>query len=251
MNHVTITASICKGIATLPDGSTVDLNSVQAALNEAFSETGESQYQEASDLVAKLTGQEQTARGFVASAGDDPEAMEPRWSDEHCTQAQQEGWDIFDTHGSDSGPWQLQRLDDASEFPGAKQLASDAEAWRLVFEGHAPHHVSAREFIRVHNPMEYEWALREYHPLRGLNAKGFFRKPAGYTIGGFTVGHAAKMSGNPNEATIVDVHNEDRLTVLLEFEEPQPVDVPEGATCRRISVPYTRVTSTWRKDLAV
>lgn len=249
MNYQLQTVTIQCGIATLPDGRTVSLNDVQVALNAAFAATGERMYMRASDQVAILTGQEHTARGFVATLSTDPESIEPAWSHAHSTAAQMEGWDIFDTFGSDMGPWQLLHLDDTSDIQGGTKLEDDAEAWRLVLTGSSPHHASAREFIRVHNPIEYEWALREYHPLRDLNAKAFLGQPAGFTMGGFTVGHAAKMNGNSNEAMIVDViGDESPLCVVLEYPEPQPVDCPQGGMSTRFQVPATKVSSTWCKS---
>ena len=85
----------------------------------------------------------------------DPANMSPAWSNEHCEAAQREGWDIFDTHGSDGGPWQIQRFDDASEVPGAPQLKDDESAWRIVIQGTAAHHEAARQFIRTHSPQEW------------------------------------------------------------------------------------------------
>lgn len=92
-----------------------------------------------------------------------PANMNPPWSNEHCEAAQREGWDIFDTHGSDCGPWQLQRFDDASEVPGAPQLEDDKTAWRIVIQGTAAHHEAARQFIRTHSPKE--WAALNQREL--------------------------------------------------------------------------------------
>ena len=89
-----------------------------------------------------------------------PANMNPAWSNEHCEAAQREGWDIFDTRGSYSGPWQIQRFDDASEVPGAPQLQDDEAAWRIVIQGTAAHHGAARQFIQAHNPKEWT-ALNE------------------------------------------------------------------------------------------
>lgn len=57
--------------------------------------------------------------------------------------------------GSENGDWQLQRLDCASDVPGAPQLESDAEAWLLVKEGTLPHHAAALAFLKAHNPAEH------------------------------------------------------------------------------------------------
>lgn len=95
----------------------------------------------------------------------DPANMSPAWSNEHCEAAQREGWDIFDTHGSDGGPWQIQRFDDASEVPGAPQLKDDESAWRIVIQGTAAHHEAARQFIRTHSPQE--WASMNQREVQG------------------------------------------------------------------------------------
>jgi len=68
------------------------------------------------------------------------------------TQAQSEGWGIFETDGSSSGPYQLQRMDDEEVFE------DDDAAARFVQQrasyGHH-YHASALEFLREHNPIEY------------------------------------------------------------------------------------------------
>lgn len=66
-------------------------------------------------------------------------------------QAFREGWSIFECGGSDSGPFQLQRVDDLEVFP------SDDEAWTYVInkarEGSA-YHKGALDYLREHNPTE-------------------------------------------------------------------------------------------------
>lgn len=249
MNHEVRKVSITQGIATMEDGTAVNLNAVQTALNAAFSDTGDDDYRKAADDIAKLTSQEQTARGFVSMNSPDPESLTPNWSQAHCEAAQKEGWDIFDTYGSDCGPWQLQRLDNVDDGTGSTQLSTDNQAWSLVLEGSLPHHQAARDFIRVHNPMEYDWALRQLHPLRGMNATHKLNEPAGYSVGGFVVGHSAKMNGFSQEATIIDLLDDGpRLKVLLEFDEPQPAVGVEGEVHTRFfEVPFTAISSTWRK----
>ncbi|SFF32399.1 hypothetical protein [Paracidovorax wautersii] len=81
--------------------------------------------------------------------------MSPAWSDEHREAANREGWDIWDTSGSECGPWQIQRFDEAHENPGA-QLDSDDDALRIVVSGSAPHHEAARQFIKAHSTQEWE-----------------------------------------------------------------------------------------------
>lgn len=68
-------------------------------------------------------------------------------------QANSEGWCISKTHGSDYGPFQLQRLDEKATF------TLDDDAWdfvaRKATEGSA-YHVGAIEYLRVHSRIEYD-----------------------------------------------------------------------------------------------
>lgn len=94
-------------------------------------------------------------KSTAMTAMPDPAKLVPAWSNEHCSAAQKEGWDIFDCGDSVHGPWQLQRIDDASDIEGGVQLKSDAEAWALVMNGSLPHHQAAKAFIKEHNPREW------------------------------------------------------------------------------------------------
>lgn len=68
------------------------------------------------------------------------------------TQALSEGWAISDCGNHPSGPWQLQRLDEAAIF------CADADAWihvgRQAAQG-SEYHKSALRFIREHSPREF------------------------------------------------------------------------------------------------
>lgn len=55
--------SIQGGLATLEDGTTVDLLKIQAACNYAFQETGEMEFGTAADEMSKLTGKWQGPHG--------------------------------------------------------------------------------------------------------------------------------------------------------------------------------------------
>lgn len=88
----------------------------------------------------------------------DTTRMSPAWSNEHRAAANNEGWDIWDTSGSESEPWQIQRFDESHENPGV-QLDSDDDALRLVVNGSAPHHEAARLFIKAHSTQE--WSVLE------------------------------------------------------------------------------------------
>ncbi len=72
-----------------------------------------------------------------------------------------EGWGIFTCTGSENGPYQLQRLDEAGVFE------SDPQAWayvaRRAAEGSA-YHQSAIEFLIAHNLQE-ALAIRRYMRL--------------------------------------------------------------------------------------
>ena len=86
----------------------------------------------------------------------DTAVMFPAWMPAHSVAALKEGWEIFECSGSSYGPWQIQRLDDASDCPGSVQLDSDDDAWRLVLSGGQVHHRAALDFIKAHNAIEYE-----------------------------------------------------------------------------------------------
>lgn len=94
------------------------------------------------------------------SAGDrDINSMSPAWTDEHRAAANLEGWDIWETKGSECGPWQIQRIDEVHEPLGA-QLESDDDALRIVFNGVGVHHEAARQFIKAHNKQEWDALTR-------------------------------------------------------------------------------------------
>lgn len=79
-----------------------------------------------------------------------------------------------------------------------------------------------------------------------MTKKSIWRFRAGDTLGGFTVGHRAKMRGNTNTAYIVGLREEAGVVrVLLDFEHAQPVDAPEGATSCRFDLDYRNISSTW------
>jgi hypothetical protein len=82
------------------------------------------------------------------------------WPSVHSDKAVREGWDIWDSEGSDNGHWQVQRIDDPSAFVEATgfappKLVSDDDAFRIVANSNQPHHIAAREFLKTHNPKEY------------------------------------------------------------------------------------------------
>lgn len=101
----------------------------------------------------------QSLRAVIADClldSSDTENMNPAWSAKNSVAAQGEGWTIFQSQGSEGGPWQIQKLDDASDVPGAPQLEEDKDAWRLVLQGRGAHHAAALTFIKAHNEAEYE-----------------------------------------------------------------------------------------------
>ena len=85
------------------------------------------------------------------------------WTEENSRAAEAEGWDIFDSEGSVNGPRQLQAFDEPELWPGAPQPypfpGGDPEVWahvrRRAGEG-SPLHIHALEFLREHNPQEYD-----------------------------------------------------------------------------------------------
>jgi hypothetical protein len=74
------------------------------------------------------------------------------WTAQNDSAASKEGWNIFETTGSSSEKWQVQRID----FPEDREpLANESDAWELVYSGTDAHHVAARAFIQHHNPEEW------------------------------------------------------------------------------------------------
>lgn len=72
----------------------------------------------------------------------------------------------------------------------------------------------------------------------------------GFQLGGFTVGHAATMTRCNAVGTIVGFEDRDgRRFVTVEFDEPQPVDWPEGSTSKRFELTHTNITATWAKPV--
>ena len=55
--------TVCEGIATLEDGTTVNLLKIQAAINYAFQETGEIEFMEAADQLSLITQKWQGPHG--------------------------------------------------------------------------------------------------------------------------------------------------------------------------------------------
>lgn len=74
------------------------------------------------------------------------------WTAEMAKAAQEEGWDVFDSEGSDNGPWQVQSFDDPGELP---DLGDDMVAWQLVQAQRTPHAIAALAFLAEHNPLEH------------------------------------------------------------------------------------------------
>ena len=75
------------------------------------------------------------------------------------TQAEQEGWSIFDCAGSDNGRWQLQKCDDKHVF------MSDLNAWdfvRQMADAGSAYHVEALRFLQEHNRCEWDLIMSRH-----------------------------------------------------------------------------------------
>lgn len=82
----------------------------------------------------------------------------PEWYERYGGQANAEGWNIFDSHGSENGPWQIQRDDDMGQFPNDDAVWT--YVWQRAQQGSVMHQ-EALEIIKEHNPQEYQ-SIREY-----------------------------------------------------------------------------------------
>lgn len=68
---------------------------------------------------------------------------------------------------------------------------------------------------------------------------------------GFKIGRRATMAGSRAVGTIVAIGERNgEQTVTLEFDEPQPVDEPEGETSRLFELGWRKITSTWAATAA-
>ncbi|KUL94303.1 hypothetical protein DK26_14900 [Bosea sp. WAO] len=102
------------------------------------------------------------------------------------TQADAEGWGIYECDGSSNGPYQICRDDEAAVF------ASDDAAWRHVIDGAtagSAYHIRAMDYIREHNPAEWCAYGREHKRVLThkcgapmLDAEGYLINAAGQRI---------------------------------------------------------------------
>lgn len=77
-------------------------------------------------------------------------------------------------------------------------------------------------------------------------AKSLWNFREGSTMGRFTVGHRALMSGNPNSAFIIGLRRVGaEVRVLLHFLTPQPVEGSVGEPSERFDVSHIKIGSTW------
>ena len=94
--------------------------------------------------------------------------MNVEWTSEDSSQANLEGWDIFECRGSDSGPWQIQKIDDAYIFD------SDIDVWKFICKrdtvfGLTELHRKALSFIKQKNKEEYKLIMNEINKIPETN----------------------------------------------------------------------------------
>ncbi|ESY35732.1 hypothetical protein NKK48_01375 [Mesorhizobium sp. C386A] len=95
--------------------------------------------------------------------------MTPEWTPGQQTDAQAEGWDIFEASGSELNkdgdrPFQLQACDEADIFKG---YTRDTDAWQHVYDqAHAGSqlHQQALNFLRAGSLPEFEAIIHECSP---------------------------------------------------------------------------------------
>lgn len=76
------------------------------------------------------------------------------WTTAFSAAACVEGWDLFDSFGSGSGPWQIQAFDSPEDGDGDLG-GEDTIAWVIVRRQATPHARTALWFLAHHNPLEY------------------------------------------------------------------------------------------------
>jgi hypothetical protein len=104
------------------------------------------------------------------------------WTADDAAQAQAEGWDIFDSDGSDNGPWQLQSFDSPEDWdlaPSPYPFSSDEDVWRHVVSEASTGsrlHVKALAFLHIYNRPELD-AIATLYP-QGLVVDAILNDPA-------------------------------------------------------------------------
>jgi hypothetical protein len=90
------------------------------------------------------------------------------WTRDDSRQANLEGWDIFNCIGSDSGDWQIQRLDDLydtqltdEEMTQLNEFENDPAVWRFVGERKTELHRKAMDFIAENCKEEFDRIQQE------------------------------------------------------------------------------------------
>jgi hypothetical protein len=73
-----------------------------------------------------------------------------KWLKSDSKNATIEGWDLYDSEGSQDGCLQIQRNDEQNK------LDSDEQAWKIVLNGTEKHHKKALKLIKNKNIAEYE-----------------------------------------------------------------------------------------------
>ena len=72
--------------------------------------------------------------------------------------AESEHWNVFECSGSDNGPWQIQKVDEADSW------GDDTDVWlhvvRRAYAG-SETHLRALRYVAAHNPTEFE-AITKY-----------------------------------------------------------------------------------------
>lgn len=87
------------------------------------------------------------------------------WEPWAAVAALREGWNIWDTQGSENAPFQICKIDSPDDIEGVEvpTLQEDADAWEIVLKGTGEHHQLAREFVTIFVPntegkfMEKHW----------------------------------------------------------------------------------------------
>jgi hypothetical protein len=80
--------------------------------------------------------------------------------DDHLA-ANREGWDLFDSEGSENGPLQLCKIDDPETWADDREVIiertwdEDNQAWVYVWTNPSDLHTKALAVLKAENPIEY------------------------------------------------------------------------------------------------
>lgn len=155
-------------------------------------------YHRPAQLFQMKIGSEDRVYVELIPAGREAYAAHTNWLQRFDNDAMSEGWSLMECPGSESAPFQIQRLDNPEDhtLPGnitPPLLDSDDDAWSIVMQGTKPHHVWARRFIEIYAPDEWQNMLK----FKAVRQDAYNRPPHGWTC--FHCGETFTTTGSARD----------------------------------------------------